>query len=231
MLTIADIKRCERCGVDKPLSDYYSNKSTRFCKSCVKAIKKGSYDANPAHFRRLSRESQRRRHPARWKRGQYPRPPVPDSKTCSQCKITKPIADFHLSVARRPMWCKECTRAAGRSHYRDNKEMYRLKCRLRMHRLRSSSDSVGDRMTRERWMQICARVDGKCVYCGSSPDRLTFDHVIPVVSGGTNHWMNFVPACLRCNLERHTQSFVEFCYRRGVDPFVVLSRTRWSATC
>ena len=41
----------------------------------------------------------------------------------------------------------------------------------------------------------------ECVYC-SSPDNLTFDHVIPKRLGGTTKWANIVAACSKCNLRK-----------------------------
>ncbi|MBM63431.1 MAG: HNH endonuclease [Acidobacteria bacterium] len=48
---------------------------------------------------------------------------------------------------------------------------------------------------------IYARDDYTCQYCGSgfSPDKLTFDHMIPVRYGGRKDWENIVTACVRCN--------------------------------
>ncbi len=40
-----------------------------------------------------------------------------------------------------------------------------------------------------------------CVYC-SSPDELTFDHVIPRRQGGKTSWKNIVAACSKCNLKK-----------------------------
>ena len=50
-------------------------------------------------------------------------------------------------------------------------------------------------------VNIYARDDYTCQYCGSgfSPDKLTFDHMIPVRYGGRKDWENIVPACVRCN--------------------------------
>ncbi len=40
-----------------------------------------------------------------------------------------------------------------------------------------------------------------CAYCGQSPSvlRLTRDHIVPLVQGGLNTWMNVVTACRGCN--------------------------------
>ena len=41
----------------------------------------------------------------------------------------------------------------------------------------------------------------ECVYC-TSPDDLTFDHLIPRRLGGKTSWENIVAACSKCNLRK-----------------------------
>ena len=48
---------------------------------------------------------------------------------------------------------------------------------------------------------IYARDDHICQYCGLKfpPDKLTFDHMIPVRYGGGKDWENIATSCVRCN--------------------------------
>jgi 5-methylcytosine-specific restriction endonuclease McrA len=48
---------------------------------------------------------------------------------------------------------------------------------------------------------IYARDRHTCQYCGNrcSTEDLTFDHVIPVVKGGSKAWDNIVTCCFECN--------------------------------
>ena len=48
---------------------------------------------------------------------------------------------------------------------------------------------------------IYARDQHTCQYCGEkcSAENLTFDHVIPIVMGGTKTWENIVTCCIDCN--------------------------------
>jgi 5-methylcytosine-specific restriction endonuclease McrA len=49
------------------------------------------------------------------------------------------------------------------------------------------------------------RRDGyRCQYCGQYTTRLTLDHVVPKVQGGTHEWENLTSACPQCN--RHKGS-------------------------
>jgi 5-methylcytosine-specific restriction endonuclease McrA len=48
---------------------------------------------------------------------------------------------------------------------------------------------------------IFARDHHTCQYCGQtcSTDDLSFDHVVPIVKGGTKTWGNIVTCCFDCN--------------------------------
>ena len=64
---------------------------------------------------------------------------------------------------------------------------------------------------------LSARV---CHYCGvgiealvgdkKHPCKATLDHRVPIGRGGRTEESNLVAACLACNLEKHTQTDVEF---------------------
>jgi hypothetical protein len=50
---------------------------------------------------------------------------------------------------------------------------------------------------RKRRALILKMHDYLCVYCGDEAN--TVDHVIPMVKGGTDHPLNLVACCSRCN--------------------------------
>jgi hypothetical protein len=48
-------------------------------------------------------------------------------KTCSKCKVSKPLSDFNFRNAAAGLYqsyCKECGNKLTRSHYRNNKRQY-----------------------------------------------------------------------------------------------------------
>jgi 5-methylcytosine-specific restriction endonuclease McrA len=51
---------------------------------------------------------------------------------------------------------------------------------------------------------VWQRDEGKCVRCGSN-ERLEFDHIIPVVKGGSSTERNIQLLCERCNREKGTR--------------------------
>ncbi len=62
--------------------------------------------------------------------------------------------------------------------------------------------------TRDEWSRLVNEWNGTCAYCGKKPsngDKLTRDHVIPIVAGGADDSSNIVPACKPCNEEKGAQ--------------------------
>ena len=71
-----------------------------------------------------------------------------------------------------------------------------------------------------------------CVYCGATMEegaRLTLDHVVPCLLGGTNEAGNLVTACLACNSAKQARSIAEFGMMladKGVNPDGLAARIR-----
>ena len=63
--------------------------------------------------------------------------------------------------------------------------------------------------TFDEWLELLARYDGKCGYCGSS-DHIEADHRTPLSRGGSNTVDNIIPACRRCNRGKRTKTEAEF---------------------
>ncbi len=62
--------------------------------------------------------------------------------------------------------------------------------------------------------------DGRCHYCGREVGarRLTLDHVVPLIRGGTSVRGNVVPACKDCNSAK--QSLLPWEWDAYLDRFV-----------
>jgi len=58
-----------------------------------------------------------------------------------------------------------------------------------------------ERISDDVRMFVWQRDQGKCVKCGNN-ERLEFDHIIPVVKGGSNTERNIQLLCERCNREK-----------------------------
>jgi 5-methylcytosine-specific restriction endonuclease McrA len=59
--------------------------------------------------------------------------------------------------------------------------------------------------TYQEWQELKALYDFKCLCCGrQEPEiKLTRDHVIPLVQGGTDSIDNIQPLCARCNSQKN----------------------------
>ena len=67
---------------------------------------------------------------------------------------------------------------------------------------------------REKRLALYLRDGLACVYCGERVEdgaQLTLDHLRPYSKGGTNHEMNLVTACHRCNSRRGSRTVRGFC--------------------
>lgn len=94
-------RRCAKCGVEKPLTDFYNDQTKPLgkgyaCKSC---------------------ELARHKKPSR------PRPVAPPEKACTKCRVVKPISAFCKSTRSATGYtshCREC-----HSHYANPNGTYR----------------------------------------------------------------------------------------------------------
>lgn len=55
------------------------------------------------------------------------------------------------------------------------------------------------------WYALCEKHAFRCVMCGVTPEKLSPDHMIPLVKGGSNKIDNIAPVCLTCNLSKGTR--------------------------
>ena len=60
---------------------------------------------------------------------------------------------------------------------------------------------IWDRQSKEVGGRVFARDNYKCVRCGSG-EKLTVDHVVPMVRGGTNDIDNLQTLCKSCNSKK-----------------------------
>ena len=75
-------------------------------------------------------------------------------------------------------------------------------------------------------LNIYARDENRCQYCGMQGDRsqLNLDHVIPRSRGGRTTWENVVCCCVPCNLRKGARTPPE----AGIRLYRVPVRPRWT---
>jgi 5-methylcytosine-specific restriction endonuclease McrA len=77
---------------------------------------------------------------------------------------------------------------------RDNPE----KANAIIHRRRTRKTEAGGSYTAYEWKELVKQQNGRCLACGKKA-KLTADHVIPVVAGGTSDISNIQGLCGPCN--------------------------------
>ncbi len=113
-------------------------------------------------------------------------------------------SDTHRLVSRQDYLKKrEWYAALNATYKRDHPEQVRMYSAVRTARKRH----VGGDITTSQWREIKAKYNYTCLCCGRrEPDiRLSIDHVIPIVKGGTSNIDNIQPLCRSCNSSKHTK--------------------------
>ena len=116
--------------------------------------------------------------------------PLPDHKLCFGCHQLKETGEFKSCSSQ----CNDCAKEA---HVR----LARLNHNLRAVRIAFSELHHTD----NEWVILLHACEGKCLKCGST-ERLSRDHIQPLVCGGSDGIENIQPLCLRCNLSKHTKT-------------------------
>lgn len=82
---------------------------------------------------------------------------------------------------------------------------------------------VGD-LTVKQWIEIKERFENSCAACGSE-ERLSLDHIVPIILGGEHTASNVQPLCMRCNcskgkkiIDYRESGMLRICGKELLDP-------------
>lgn len=209
MVSIAESKRCTKCGEWKPVEAFgrhraYLDGRLSFCKACRKAppvLPPGTRrcrtcgEVKPeAAFVRMSRLLT----------GRLNRCLVCHRRTCrlSNAKHREQRAQRRRAfAAANPDYDRQyrrahpdATAAAKAKWRRANPASVRAAAERRRGRVRGASGSF----TLAEWEALCASYGGRCLACGAL-GALTIDHVVPLALGGSNDIGNLQPLCASHN--------------------------------
>lgn len=73
---------------------------------------------------------------------------------------------------------------------------------LQRSQYRAKQKELGFDLTYSQWEAIKRAYNFKCAYCGTKPQRLEKDHVIPIAKGGATTSSNIIPSCKHCNRQK-----------------------------
>lgn len=217
MDSIPHLKRCTKCGVEKPLDQFYKSKQHAdglfpWCKAC-----KRGYDQRPETRQRAyahKKKPEVRERSRAQERLRNQQPEAKERKHRNWAKwAAKPENRERMQARQRHTWherpeVRERKRIAMGRRYRENPEHRRKQIAHSMaaiHRRRARKRANGGTYTAREWRDLCAKYDHRCLCCGEAKP-LTPDHVIPISRGGSNDISNIQCLCLDCNLRKHTKS-------------------------
>ena len=106
----------------------------------------------------------------------------------------------------------EKVRAGSRESSRRNYPNHIPYVRENSRRYRARKKNAPGLVTPAEWAFVKALFGG-CAYCGGQ-DKITQDHMIPLIRGGHHVIENIIPACLNCNSQKRTKTYDEFVDRQ-----------------
>ena len=181
-------KICASCLEVVPVSEFYRNLSVKdglyaICKKChIKTVKKWN-GKNPEKVQKnkkgweMVNSKRRSQFAKKWKKEH------PDRKR----EIEKKWHTTHPEY--RKNW------------QRNNKDKLRNYEQTRRARIAGN----GGNLTVEEWNAILDFYGHKCLCCGRNDVKLTIDHVIPIIHGGTHTADNVQPLCRSCNSRKSSK--------------------------
>ena len=216
------MKRCSKCQIEKPLTEFYKDSSCRdglrsSCKSCFLLYQQTDHgkEVCRASVDRYQKTEKGKAAAVRCQQSEK-------RKTYNRLyQLTSPVAKAYKesehgkAVQRKAalQWKKtEKGRASARRYDLSDKKKaaYRRWERtpngkaysaLKDAKRRAVTIAVGN-VTAAEWQEILARHNHQCAYCGRSDLKLTRDHYIPLKLGGQHIASNIVPACQVCNSKK-----------------------------
>ncbi len=184
--------------------------------------------SHPEHYRALVRASYQRRNPGAKTRVQLKAErealALRTEKSCTRCKITKPMADFgpsKKSADGRKWRCRECERVQAREHYKRDpskaaepvkrwQKLHRVHLRHTSQQRRAAKRGLPGSHTLQEWKDLCAKFKNRCVRCGVH-GKLTRDHVIPITDPRSSHDIsNIQPLCYSCNSSKGNRHAADY---------------------
>lgn len=171
------MKTCYKCNQSKPLSDFYYRKDTNShrneCKTCTKAAKAIREQVPGVKELRAIKEKQRR-------------------------IIHKERINLTLWIQRNSSEAKARIKLQASIFKQNNPE--KIKAHNHEARIRRQySTAHSSSCTKLEFSAWYKTADQICTYCGKTNVKLTVDHVVPLIKGGTHTTDNFTLACSSCN--------------------------------
>lgn len=221
-------KICTKCGNDKPYSEYHKKKGGKFglqpkCKACILEYQRARWRDNTEHVKEINARSRqkcgtdynkkyRAKHGQKWNENRRAKYAV-DETYREKCKRyahewaeTNPdrrAYNFKQWRIANP----ERLKVYMQRHYEKYHERYRRLWVVQSARRRARKRLVDGSFTTEEWQNLKMAWNYTCLCCGKTePDiKLSHDHIVPLILGGSNNIDNIQPLCISCNSKKNAK--------------------------
>lgn len=200
IVPVSTKKKCNNCGVEKPLSEFNKNKRYKdgyvtWCKACYANYrearakdpeKKAQDKARTDQWYWDNREEKKAKNNARSRERWHNDQEYRDRK--NQQKKDAHRAKYGVDP-KYTAWYKK-----------QGRKLRRIR-RMRM------LNVVGSH-TPQEFEELCQKYNYRCLRCGTQTTDLAEDHIVPVGNTekqGTDYISNIQPLCQPCNSKKHTK--------------------------
>lgn len=205
------VKVCPRCKIEKPISEFFVNKSRRdartcYCKICCK------------FYHKKTSPEKRREYERRW-REQYPEKKKEKDRRYAEPHREKLAQKQRLYRKNNPNKIREYNEKWARSNpekvkayiIKTNKKRHEVKLQWQREHPEAGRENQRKRrarlknvlvipFTKRELNQRLSMFGNKCWICGSSATAV--DHVKPIARGGAHILANLRPICCACNSKK-----------------------------
>jgi 5-methylcytosine-specific restriction endonuclease McrA len=198
-------KACSKCGIEKPLTEYYKKKSGKNglradCKKCFKAYKKKYYQENAEEIKTRNKK---------WKK-ENPEEIKTTNKKYRETNREKEKARHKKWRKENPEYNKKWRKENpeyNKKWLNDNREKARLYCHRRRALLfKATTEDFSYEDLLDFWNENEINYK-ECFYCKKEmpegPEHV--DHYYPLSKGGPHERANLRPSCAQCNLSKHAK--------------------------
>lgn len=220
-LSSSMLKVCTQCGQSRPHSEYHKKKDGKFglqpkCKACVLAYQRARWQNDKEHMKEIdarSKEKHGRKYYERYKEKNNARKRTryrTDEEYRERCKLyaRKWGAEHYYRKAYvHKQWEKanqQRRKIYIKRHQNKYREQYRELWVAQSAERRARQRNASGNFTRKEWQNLKRAWNYTCLCCGKSePEiKLSQDHVVPLVLGGSNDIDNIQPLCVSCNSKK-----------------------------
>jgi hypothetical protein len=203
-------KKCKKCGVEKPLTEFYMHYKKYYstlCRECTAKYHAEHYQKHKDRYEAKKREyKEKNKEQIKVKRKEKY-----NENREALLKKNKEYRAAHPEIiaAKLKRW------------YKNNKERYEIyrkkyhntskgkkQILFGMQRRRILENKSKFTLTYEQWEKILASQKNRCSACGKTFNKKlkpTKDHIVPLSKGGGYTFENIQALCLSCNCKKATK--------------------------